>query len=62
MKLFETVFNSFYFLIIATKNSIVDVAGVLDLTLSLQAFSLCIVGFNQFEVHFGFLKKSVNQF
>ena len=30
MELFGTVFNSFYLLIIATKNSILDVAGVLD--------------------------------
>ena len=30
MELFGTVFNSFCFLIIAAKNSILDVAGVLD--------------------------------
>ena len=30
MEFFGAVFNSFYFLIIATKNSVLDVAGVLD--------------------------------
>ena len=40
MELFGTVFNSFYFLIIATKNSILDVAGVLDLTLITDIFAL----------------------
>ena len=33
MALFGTIFNSFDFLIIAKKNSILDVAGVLDPTL-----------------------------
>ena len=40
MELFGTVFNSFYFLIIATKNSILDVAGVLDPTLITDIFAL----------------------
>ena len=40
MELFGNVFNSFYFLIIATKNSILDVAGVLDPTLTTDIFSL----------------------
>ena len=61
MELFGTVFNSFYFLIIATKNSILDVAGVLDPTL-ITDILLWIAGFNQFEVNFGLLKKSVSQF
>ena len=30
MELFGIIFNSFHFLIIAIKNSILDVAGVLD--------------------------------
>ena len=34
MELFGAVFNSFYFLIIVTKNSILDVAGILDATRS----------------------------
>ena len=37
---FGTVFNSFYFLIIATKNSILDVADVLDLILITDIFAL----------------------
>ena len=57
MELFETVFNSFYFLIITIKNSILDVAGVLDPILITDIFAL-----HQFEVNFGFLKKSDNQF
>ena len=61
MELLWTVFNSFYFLIIATKNSILDVAGVLDPTL-ITDILLWIAGFNQFEVNFGLLKKSVSQF
>ena len=40
MELFGTVFNSSYFLIIATKNSILDVAGVLDPTLITDIFAL----------------------
>ena len=32
MELFGTMFKSFHFLIIATKNSTLDAAGVLDLT------------------------------
>ena len=40
MELFGTVFNSFYFLIIATKNSILDVAGLLDTTLITDIFAL----------------------
>ena len=40
MELFGTVFNSFHFLIIATKNSILDVAGVLDLALITDIFVL----------------------
>ena len=59
-KLFETVFNSFHFLIIATKNSILDVAGVLGATLIADIFVL--LHLNQFEVNFGFIQKSVNQF
>ena len=45
MGLFGTVFNSFYFLIFATKNSILDVAGVLDLILITGIFALhsCIL-------------------
>ena len=40
MELFGTVFNSFYFLIIVTKNSILDVAGALDPTLIMDIFGL----------------------
>ena len=40
MELFGTVFNSFYFLIIATKNSSLDVADVLDPTLITDIFAL----------------------
>ena len=40
MKLFGSVFNSFYFLIIATKNSMLDVAGVLDPILTTDIFVL----------------------
>ena len=40
MKLFGTVFNSFYFLIIATKNSILDIAGVPDPNLITAIFAL----------------------
>ena len=40
MDLFETVFGSFYFLIIATKKLILDVAGVLDPTLITDIFAL----------------------
>ena len=40
MELFETIFNSFHFLIIATKNSILDVAGILDLTLITDTLAL----------------------
>ena len=40
MELFGTVFNSFYVLIIATENSILDVAGALDLTLITDIFAL----------------------
>ena len=40
MEPFGTVFNSFYFLIIATKNSILGVAGVLDPTLITGIFAL----------------------
>ena len=42
MEFFGTVFNSFYFLIIATKNSILDVAGGLDPTLITDIFALHI--------------------
>ena len=57
MELFGTVFNSFCFLIIATKNSILDVADIPDPALITDIFAL-----HQFEVNFGFLKKSFNQF
>ena len=40
MELFGAMFNSFHFLIIATKDSILDVAGVLDLALITDAFTL----------------------
>ena len=40
MELFGTVFNSFYSLIIAIKNSILAVAGVLDPTLITDIFAL----------------------
>ena len=40
MELFGTVFKSFHFLIIATKNSILDVACVLDPTLITDTFVL----------------------
>ena len=40
MELFGAVFNSFYFLIIATKSSVLDVAGVLDPTLITVIFGL----------------------
>ena len=40
MELFGTIFNSFHFLIIGTKNSIVDVVGVLDPTLITDIFVL----------------------
>ena len=40
MQLFATVFNSFYFLIIAVKNSILDVAGFLDPILITDIFAL----------------------
>ena len=40
MELFGTVFNSFYLLIIATKNSILDVTGVLDPILITDIFAL----------------------
>ena len=40
MELFGIIFNSFYFLIITTKNSILDVAGVLDPTLITDTFAL----------------------
>ena len=40
MELFGTIFNSFNFLIIATKNSILDVSGVLDPTLITDTFAL----------------------
>ena len=40
MELFETIFNSFRFLIIATKNSILDVTGILDRTLIRDIFTL----------------------
>ena len=40
MELFGTVFNSFYFLIIVTKNSILDVAGILDPILITDIFAL----------------------
>ena len=40
MELFETVFNSFYFLIIATENSMLDVAGVPDPALITDNFAL----------------------
>ena len=40
MELLGTLFNSFYFLIIAAKNSILDVAGVLEPTLITDIFAL----------------------
>ena len=40
MELFGAVFNSFYFLIIVTKNSILDIAGVLDPALITDIFAL----------------------
>ena len=40
MELFGTVLNNFYFLIIATKNSILDVAGVQYPTLITDIFAL----------------------
>ena len=40
IELFGTVFNSFYFLIIATKKSSLDVAGVLEPTLITDIFAL----------------------
>ena len=40
MELFGIIFNSFYFLIITTKNSILGVAGVLDPTLITDTFAL----------------------
>ena len=40
MELFGTIFNSFHFLIIVKKNSILDVAGVLDPTLITDTFAL----------------------
>ena len=40
MELFGTVLNSFCFLIIAAKNSILDVAGVLDPILITNIFAL----------------------
>ena len=45
MELFGTVFNSFYFLITARKNFILDVLGVLDPTLITDIFALhsCIL-------------------
>ena len=60
MELSGTVFNSFYFLIIVTKNSVLDVAGVLDPTLITDFFVLHSWIFNQFEVNVGFIYKSVN--
>ena len=38
MELFGTVFDSFYILIIDTKNLILDVAGILDPTLITYIF------------------------
>ena len=40
MEFFETVFNSFYFKITATKNSVLDVAGILDPILITDIFAL----------------------
>ena len=40
MEVFGTILNSFHFLIFATKNSILDIASVLDLTLITDTFSL----------------------
>ena len=40
MELFGTAFNSFYFLIIVTKNSSLDVADVVDPTLITDIFAL----------------------
>ena len=40
MELFVNAFNSFYFLIIATKNSILDAADVLDPTPITEIFAL----------------------
>ena len=40
MELFGTVFNSFYFLTIVTKNSILDVSGALDPMLMTDIFAL----------------------
>ena len=56
MELFGTIFNSFHSLIIATKNSILDVVGVLDLTLITDTFALhCWLDLNQFEANFSFI-------
>ena len=40
MELFGAVFKSFHFLIIATKNSMLEVAGVLDPTHITEIFAL----------------------
>ena len=40
MELFGTLFNNFHFLMIAIKNSILDVASVLDPTLITDTFAL----------------------
>ena len=40
MELFGVTFNSFHFLIIATKNFILDVVGVLDPTLITDSFAI----------------------
>ena len=40
MELFRTVFNSFHFSIIVTKNSILDFTGVVDPTLVTDIFVL----------------------
>ena len=40
MELFGTIFNRLHFLITATKNSMLDVAAILDLTLITDTFAL----------------------
>ena len=54
MELLWTVFNSFFFLIIVIKNSILDVAGVLDPILITDIFTLhswILINLSQFWFH-----------
>ena len=55
MELFGIVFHSFYFLIIVTKNSILDVASVLDPTVITDIFALHSWILINLEVNFGFI-------